>query len=251
MSKKSKLSSISKYFTWLLKQYHELKQQSQQDTFRIIEIKEQKNGSYQFMIQIIGKRIRFKSSPEELAADDNMMQRFSRHDVRTITFFACQERKKPKYKILMKEFCSTFNKMVFSFGKRGSNTVTQKTAAQIAKDTDVIKNISPEEAYVIGFTLAAEKNQLDESQRKALHDKKVPKYKITQQDFSDSYDTTIYTLEEKTTKQKKQKDIKSIVKDKKLLKGLDQKEAFSVGFAAGMKQKGLGYGKKEDSTNNN
>ncbi len=111
MTQQSKLASVSTYFIELLKQYKKTQQAT--NAYRIVEIKEKSNGSCELVIQIIGKNVTFKSKPEKIAADDNMLENFSRQDVRTITYFATQEIKKTKYKILIHEFCSAFNKMIF------------------------------------------------------------------------------------------------------------------------------------------
>lgn len=195
--KDSRLASVSSYFAELLKQYKNLQKSQQRDAYRIVEIKEKKDGSCELIVQVMGKNITFKSRPEEIAGDDHMLEHFSRQDVRTITYFATQEIKKPRYKILVHDFCVAFNKMIFSLKRSNKEGVIQKTAAQISEDKELLKQLTQEEAHLIGYTTAAEKNQEDLAARQAIHDKEIPKHKIISQEYVEPYDTMVYTLEGK------------------------------------------------------
>lgn len=231
MTRQSKLDSVSSYFTGLLKQYKEA--QRANNAYRIVEIKEKKDSSCELVIQIVGKNITFKSRPEKIAGDDQMLENFSRQDVRTITYFATQEIKKPKYKILIHEFCSAFNKMIFSLKKSDKDEIVQKTADQISADKELLKQLSQEEAHLVGYMAASEKAEADKAAQQAIHDEKIPKHKIVSQEYVEPYDTMVYTLEEKLSKEKKQKTAAEISKDKKLVKGLNQEDAHKVGFGSG------------------
>lgn len=228
MTRQSKLASVSTYFSELLKQYKET--QRENNAYRIVEIKEKKDGSCELVIQIVGKNVTFKSRPEKLAADDQILENFSRQDVRTITYFATQEIKKPTYKILIHEFCSAFNKMIFSLKKKDKEEVIQKTADQISSDKELLSQLSPEEAHLVGFMSASEKADTDQIEQQAIHDTEIPKHKIVSQEYIEPYDTMVYTLEEKNSKERKQKTATEISKDNKLVKGLTQEDAHKIGF---------------------
>src|SRR6185295_18398670 len=119
-----KISSVFGYTAWLLKQYND-QQLIQQNIYRIVEVKELSTGQYKLTIQIIGKSTVFKCTPQEIVTNDRMLEGFSKKDIRTITYFACEQNKKPKYKILQ-QFCDTFNKILFQLKKRGSDELILK-----------------------------------------------------------------------------------------------------------------------------
>lgn len=234
MSEKTKNSSFSEYFGRILKQYRELQHaSSQHNAYRIIEINEsKKSGRVELIVQVVGKSCVFKAKPEKIAADDKLLENFSKQDVRTITYFATQEIQKPKYKILVKEFCSAFNKMIFSVKKHDSEKVTQITAEELSQNKDLLNELSPEEAHLIGYTVANEKTNDDAQQREQLHDQEIPKQKIIKQEHSTTLGKTIYTLEEKTTKKRVQKTAQEISEDKRTIKGLKQDDAHKIGYAS-------------------
>ena len=112
-----------------------------------------------------------------------------------------------------------------------------KTAAQISEDKNLLNQLSQEEAPLVGYTAASEKNQEDWIAQQAIHDEKIPKHKVVAQEYVEPYDTKVYTLEEKSTQNKKQKTAAEISKDKKLVKGLKAEDAHAVGFASATEQK--------------
>ncbi len=80
---------------------------------------------------------------------------------------------------------------------------------------------------------ASEKAEADKAAQEAIHDNKIPKHKIVSQEYVEPYDTLVYTLEEKLSKEKKQKTAAEISTDKTLVKGLNQEDAHKVGFGSG------------------
>lgn len=161
-----KLASLQNYLRWLLAQY-QLQQQTKQDAYRIVD-QETENGETRLTIQVIGKSITFKAKPEELAADDQIMERFSRKDVRTITFYACHAEKRPRARIVFQEFREKLNKMIFGIRKPHSETIIEKTAAQISLDKNLLNQMSQEEAHLIGYTTATEQMVLEKAQLEKL-----------------------------------------------------------------------------------
>lgn len=232
---KTKLSDITNYFASLMKQYHELQMKAQQqDVYRIVHINE-KGGKCILDVQIVGKNIVFKASPEELAGDDKMMNCFSRQDVRTITFFACQEIKKPKYSLLLKEFCGKLNKMIFSLGSRDKAEKIYRTAEEISSDEELLNSLSQKEAHLVGFMTATEKAAQDQEEKQKLHDLNIPKYDLINEEFSNSLNETIYTLKNRKTDQLRHISASELMHDAILLKGLDQKTIHQLGFSSAIK----------------
>jgi len=151
------IASLPEYIGWLFKQYQELKETAQpKSAYKLVDIEENKNGKTILTIQVTGKAITFKSTPQEILADDKVTECFSSKDIRTITYYACQTLNKPKNKIVIKKFCEKLNKMVFGVKNIDKDNISEKTAKEISLDKNLIKNLSPEEAHMVGFTSAGE-----------------------------------------------------------------------------------------------
>ncbi len=156
MSKK--LSLLTEYFNWILRKYLDLQNQtpSRQDAFRIVDIKHKKSGEWIIQVQVIGKASYFTCTPHEIVTNDQLLEGFSKKDIRTITYYASQECKKQNYKILIQEFCEKLNKVVFKIGMRGQAEPIEKTAEQISLDKDLINKLDSEDAHLVGYTTASE-----------------------------------------------------------------------------------------------
>lgn len=153
----TKSSSLLEYFNWVLKKYQELQQHTHQsDAFRIAEVKHNKADECIIKIQLIGKSTIFECTPNEIVANDQILEGFSKKDIRTLTYFATQEIKKPKHKILVQEFCETLNKIKFKLGMRDSKKPIEKTAEQISLDKELLNNLNAADAHLIGYTTAIE-----------------------------------------------------------------------------------------------
>src|SRR3990167_9899295 len=105
-----KISLMFEYTVWFLKKYGD-QQQIQQNIYRVIEVKQSSSGQYKLAIQVIGKSTVIECAPQEIVENDQMLEGFSKKDIRAITYFACEESKKPKYRILVQEFCDKVNRM--------------------------------------------------------------------------------------------------------------------------------------------
>lgn len=151
----NKLLAIQNYLRLVIANYQIVKQQSLKDTYRIVE-KSLKNGKIVFTVQMVLKNLVFELTPEEIMNDDRLLEGFSRKDVRTITYYACEESKKPKTKIIFQEFCEKVNKMVFGIRKNAQPNTEIKTAAELSADPEQIKEFSNEDAHTIGYIAATE-----------------------------------------------------------------------------------------------
>ena len=156
-----KISSLFGYAAWLLKKYSD-----QQNIYRVVEIKQSSGCHYKLAIQIIGKSTVVECTPHEIVANDQMLEGFSKKDIRAITFFACEQSKKPKYKVVMQEFCDTFNKILFKLKKHDSDEIVLKTAGQISLDKNLINDLSQEDACSISYTAGLNNHFLKNMQMK-------------------------------------------------------------------------------------
>lgn len=145
---------IQKYQT--LQQYHYPQLQ-----LRLIEATKDTEGKYHLSIQLIGKSAIFKSTPEEILADNNLVKQFSSTDIRAITYYACQTLNNPKNKIISKHFSDELNTMVFEVKNYEQNTTSKKTAAQISLDKQIVTQLSPEDAHMIGYIASQDTHSLE------------------------------------------------------------------------------------------
>ncbi|MHB1947208.1 MAG: hypothetical protein ACYCQI_03735, partial [Gammaproteobacteria bacterium] len=104
-----KISSVFEHVGLILKKYNE-QQQVHQNIYRIHEVKQSPSGC-KLAVQVIGKSSIFESTPQEIVKVDRLIEGFSKKDVRTITYLACDQLKNPAYKIVVQEFCPQYNKM--------------------------------------------------------------------------------------------------------------------------------------------
>jgi predicted AAA+ superfamily ATPase len=155
-------NNIAEYVVWLIKQYHEIKQTYSANAYRVVDMETEKSGKVSLVIQVCGKHITFKMTPQEVLADDNLLEGFSKKDIRSITYLACSD-KKPKSKIVLQEFCEKLNKIVFGIRHPGKTEILKKTANEISLDSSLIKDLTPEEAHMIGYT-AADENSADQAE---------------------------------------------------------------------------------------
>lgn len=165
----SKPSMVAEYFNWVFKKYHEIQQNAQQaDAFRIVEIKHNKFNECIVTVQMIGKATVFECTPHEIVANDKVLEGFSKKDIRTLTYFATNEIKKPKYKIMVQEFCDVLNKIKFKLGMRGSVNPIEKTAEQISMDKELLGKLNAEDAHLVGYTTATEQMMREREEMEKL-----------------------------------------------------------------------------------
>ena|SRR3990167_3522272 len=156
-----KISSIFEYTVWLLKNNNALQQAKENNIYRIIEIKQSTYDQHKIIIQVIGKSTIIECSPQEIVAEDRLLEGFSKKDVRTITFLACDQIKKPKYKIIMQECCGVFNKILFKLKKFDGKEIVSKTADQISLDKNLLSSLSREDACSICYTAGYEQSSVE------------------------------------------------------------------------------------------
>ncbi|OGT38637.1 MAG: hypothetical protein A3F12_05865 [Gammaproteobacteria bacterium RIFCSPHIGHO2_12_FULL_38_14] len=154
-----KISSLFEYTILIFKKYGH-QQQIQANIYRILDVK-QIAGQYKLIIQVIGKSIAVECTPEEIISNDALLDGFSKKDIRTITYLACEQYQTPKYKIIMQEFCDAFNNVLFKLKKYDTNEIVSKTAGQIVLDKNLINNLSQEDACCISYAAGYECSSLD------------------------------------------------------------------------------------------
>lgn len=129
--------------------------------YRIMQIKQTSSGQYLLIIKSIKSFIYFERTPQFILANDKMLEGFSKGDVRTITYLACEQSKRPKYKVIMQEFCNQLNRILFKLKRQDDNEIICKTAGQISLDKHLINNLSQEDACSIGFVAGYEQSLVE------------------------------------------------------------------------------------------
>lgn len=163
---KNKSFQLVEYIHWLLKKYQEvLTELETRQAYRIINIENNDHERTKLTVNIVGTGKNIQFIPEELAGDDQLLEGFSKKDVRTIIYYACANINKPKYKIIANTFCEKLRKMFFSIKKYDSNELANKTAEEISANLSVLSSLSSEDAHRIGYTYGSE-NILRESEEK-------------------------------------------------------------------------------------
>ncbi len=157
-----KQAYIPEYISWLLEKYNEIGKNNQPTTqYRLVAVKEKSNGKYQLSFQLIGKAVIFKSSPEEILANEEIIEYFSSKDIHTITQLACKFERKSKIEIVSKRFSEKLNTLVFKIKSLSNGAISENSASALSKDNAVIKSLSSKDAHIIGYAAAQEENNLE------------------------------------------------------------------------------------------
>jgi hypothetical protein len=157
------LENIKNFFNYIAE---ERKNNINKPKYMVNEIF-QENDEYFVSVQVSGKNEMFKARPEEILANDNLVDQFSQRDVRTLTYLGYLGINGPKYKILAKKL-SKNEKTIFFLKKRGERVVVSKTADEIVNESDIIEYLNSEDAKLMGYTAASESIVNEEKQKKLL-----------------------------------------------------------------------------------
>lgn len=130
--------------------------QGYRPAYRVINIYEDDNGDYMVRIQVINKNKTFPAKPEDILAHDNWVNCFSPCDVRTLSYLGYLGINSPKYKILAKRLSQENDKIVFALKKKGERKILVKTADEIIKEKDILKDFDSEDSHEIGYAVATE-----------------------------------------------------------------------------------------------
>lgn len=138
--------------------------------YRVVSVEKNESDEYEVTIQIIGKNLTFRRKPEELLAEDGIIEKFSHSDIRMLTYIGYLNVQSPQYKILSKKYSGHLNKMIFALHKKGEKTFHAKTASEIAVDEEILQDLEPKEAYLIGYMAASEQLVLEAEHIKQLRE---------------------------------------------------------------------------------
>lgn len=139
-------------------------------TYRIVNIEQDEDDNYTVTIQLIGKNVVQTMAPEQLLADDKMVNQFSPTDIRALTYLGYLDMNAPQYKILAKQLSQNHDQTLFALKKRGEKQPDVLTADEISKNEDLIHGLSQKEAHMIGMTTANEQSVIEEKQKQQLRE---------------------------------------------------------------------------------
>ena len=105
-------------------------------------------------IQLINRKLAFDKKPEDILADDEMVDQFSPRDIRTLTYLGYLGINEPKYKILAQRLSEENNQPIFALKKKGNKNIFIKTASEIANEHEILENLASKDAHIIGYTVA-------------------------------------------------------------------------------------------------
>lgn len=135
--------------------------------YRLVEIIKSETGEHKLVIQVVHKNITFTLKPEELLADDSIVDLFSPRDVRTLTYLGYLDVNSPKYKILAKKLTPS-NHVAFAVRRKSDQKILIKTPTEIMHEK-MLNNFDAADAQLVGFTAATESFALEKKQKNSLH----------------------------------------------------------------------------------
>lgn len=162
------LNNISLKIKNFLKKYRENKRLSFTPSYRLVEIIQQDNGSYFVTIQVVNKNIIFQKKPEEILAENNLVNQFSPTDVRALTYLGYLGINSPKYKILAKNLSSQDNSIIFTVKKKGEKQPVSMKASELAANKELLNSINPSDAHIIGYTAGMEQTANESALKKEI-----------------------------------------------------------------------------------
>lgn len=124
--------------------------------YRVVAIEQDAEDEFTVTIQIINKNITFKAKPEEILAKDNLVDQFSPRDIRALTYLGYLGIHSPKYKVLAQRLSDKDNKLSFTIKHKGDKKIIVKTAGEIMKEKEILDNLNPNDAHLVGYTVGSE-----------------------------------------------------------------------------------------------
>lgn len=139
--------------------------------FRVNKIEKNEYDRYIILIQVIYTNKTFYAFPEEILANDNLVDKFSPRDVRTMTYLGYLAINQPEYKILAQRFSE--NTSLFVLSKKGQKKPIIKTIDEIIKETEIFNKMHPQDAKEVGLAIA--NNEFSKEKLKLNEEMKIIK----------------------------------------------------------------------------
>jgi len=123
------------------------------------------NEAPKITAQIRNKNIFHTLDVLAVVSNDNILHQFSRRDIKTLVYLACEYKNRPKVKIEKLSFCGKLKKVIFHFAKGSRSDLSQSnTASALISSSQIISHMSPHDAAKIGYTAGNEAFQEQQAQ---------------------------------------------------------------------------------------
>ena len=125
--------------------------------YKLSNILQDENDLYIVNIQIINTNADFTMNPEEILADDCLVDKFSPRDIRALTYLGYTGKNTPQYKILAQTIMD-HGASSFIIKKVKGNDIITVTNQELKeyKYKNIIEKMSPTDAHIVGYTQAQE-----------------------------------------------------------------------------------------------
>lgn len=161
------ITTIIKKFKQLTKRFNNERMKNvYKPRYKLIEILEE-DDQHTVVIKLINKNVTFNTRPEEILANDHLVDQFSPRDVRALTYLGYLGINSPKYTILARKLTQN-EKISFLLKKKGEKKVIVKTADEVIRESDILLSMNAEDAKTVGYTIATEAITEEKKQKEAL-----------------------------------------------------------------------------------
>ena len=133
-------------------------------TYRVVNISKNNKSEYLIKIQVINKNMTLTMKPEEILINDQLVNQFSPIDIRTLTYLGYLDMNSPKYTLLAKRLCEN-DKLIFALQEKGNDKIITTTAEELTNQSKFINRMSPKDANLVGFAVAAESAAAEKRQK--------------------------------------------------------------------------------------
>jgi hypothetical protein len=241
---------LTDYIKWLIGQIHDVqKYQSVNYPYKIVS-KElcKKTGEEKLIIQVAGKNVFLRLSPQELVRDEAALRSFSPLDVRNITYLACNlenlsKKGRPFYKIVSQFFSHTRQEEMFVIQAENSTAQITKSAQDISSDPELINNFNTQDAHKIGHIagseqVAMETDILNKEKFIPVNNIREKKtiYKIVAQFFSRRKKQEMFVIQAEGEIARTIQSAQDISADPVLISKLASEDAHKIGYVSGAEQ---------------
>ncbi len=166
---REKTQSFFEYINWLFKKYQEVQAELQgREAYRIVNVIENSHSPCLIKVHVVGTGKEVDYTPQEIMEDDHLLECFSKQDVRAIAFHACNDLKKPEYKISESRFSEKIKKILFRVKKYASDETIEQSADKLSQDQSIIARLSPQDAHCIGYAYGTENIIMENEEKRKL-----------------------------------------------------------------------------------
>lgn len=156
----NKFTTLILFLTQIIKKLTEQRQEQHREAYRIVDIKKCEKEC-KIIFQVIGKNVVVEMTPYEIVADDALLEKFSKKDIRTISFYASKDVNLPVYQISSQELDVETNNVLFKLRKNGTDEVVEGLASQMISNIKMLNDLSVSDVCSISYAAGYEHASID------------------------------------------------------------------------------------------